>query len=281
MRCEEAIELSSRHREGELAEAAARDLERHVASCVPCRAYEAELDRVAVAVAGLRAELAREDAATPLPADLEAKLLALGRWHCRCRGAGRGAPVPFGVGDEVVSLGDHLAWLFESEREFDRALGFLEVGLRGDDHAIVFGHEGANARVLDGLRRRGIDPDRLARARRLTRIGGSPTGVGLGEATGGAVRAALAEGAPAVRLLGNLGWGRAGWPSEREILDFESKVTDVARELPLVVLCMYDVGALPGRIVLRGGIECHPLTVRRDALRRNEHYLPAPASSAS
>jgi hypothetical protein len=42
-----------------------------------------------------------------------------------------------------------------------------------------------------------------------------------------------------------------------------------------VVLCAYDVRALSGRQLLLGGLECHPLTLRRGALRQNEHHVAA------
>ena len=81
---------------------------------------------------------------------------------------------------------------------------------------------------------------------------------------------------PAVRVLGNLGWGRGtlGWPSDREILRLEAHVTSVVERLPSIVVCAYDVTNLPGPILLKGGFECHPLTFRHDSLRHNEHYVP-------
>jgi hypothetical protein len=54
--------------------------------------------------------------------------------------------------------------------------------------------------------------------------------------------------------------GRPGCPAER---------------LPSIVVCTYDVTNLPGPMLLKAGLECHPLTFRRDCLRHNEHHLPA------
>jgi hypothetical protein len=42
----------------------------------------------------------------------------------------------------------------------------------------------------------------------------------------------------------------------------------------LIVVCAYDVTNLPGPMLLKGGLECHPLTFRRDCLRHNEHHVP-------
>jgi hypothetical protein len=87
------------------------------------------------------------------------------------------------------------------------------------------------------------------------------------------IRAAVGDGIPMVRVLGHLGWEHPGWPAEREILSLEARVTYAVRNLPSVVLCAYDMRGLAGRPLLLGGLECHPLTLRRATLRLNEHYV--------
>jgi len=42
-----------------------------------------------------------------------------------------------------------------------------------------------------------------------------------------------------------------------------------------VVLCAYAVRALSGRQLLLSGVESHPLTIRRGALRHNQHFVAA------
>jgi hypothetical protein len=81
---------------------------------------------------------------------------------------------------------------------------------------------------------------------------------------------------PAVRVLGNLNWasGTPGWPSDREILRLEAQVTRAVERLPSIVVCVYDVINLPGPMLMKGGLECHAVTFRRDCLRRNEHHVP-------
>jgi len=86
---------------------------------------------------------------------------------------------------------------------------------------------------------------------------------------------AVDRGMPTVRVLGNLclGRGTPGWPSDREILRLEAQVTSAVERLPSIVVCAYDVTTLPGPMLLKGGLECHPLTFRRDCLRHNEHHV--------
>src|SRR5262245_3905824 len=96
----------------------------------------------------------------------------------------------------------------------------------------------------------------------------------------GWIRTTGGNGVPMVRVLGHLGWGHPGGTGEQDILAVEARVTDAVRNLPSVVLCAYDVRALSGRRLRQGGLESHPLTLRRGALRRNEHYVTADALHA-
>jgi hypothetical protein len=90
---------------------------------------------------------------------------------------------------------------------------------------------------------------------------------------GNTFSAAVERGARLIRLLGNIGWGRKGWPNEKDILEFEARVTGAAKQFPSVVVCMYDVRSLPGRVMVHGAFETHPLTFCGNVMRRNPHYL--------
>jgi hypothetical protein len=182
--------------------------------------------------------------------------------------------VPLGIGDQFVSLGDHIAYFWENPQQFETGVNFLETGLRAGDCCFVFGYEEANRRVVDSLRGRGLDLESLTERRRLIVVGGGPSGDEMLANLGSLFQSALAAGAPEIRLLGNLGWGRPAWPNDEGILEFEARVTEAARQFPCVIFCMYDVRALSGRIILKGGFQTHPLTVCDESLHQNDHYVP-------
>jgi len=52
-------------------------------------------------------------------------------------------------------------------------------------------------------------------------------------------------------------------------------VTSAAERFTSIVVFAYDVTNLPGPMLLKGGLECHPLTFRRDRVRHNEHHVPS------
>jgi DcmR-like sensory protein len=106
-------------------------------------------------------------------------------------------------------------------------------------------------------------------------ISGNSSGDALLEEIGERVKAAVDRGEPLVRIFGNLGWGFPGWPTDTELLRLEARVTDVIRNLPVVVMCAYDARGVPGRNFHLGGLECHPWAFHRNALRPNDQYVPA------
>jgi len=185
----------------------------------------------------------------------------------------RTGTIPLGLRDEGVNLGDHIAYFWESERQFEEAVGFLLLGIRNGDHVVVFGHDDANRKVVDVLRKRGIDTDHLQTSERLTVITGGPSGDrmlgNIGETFGRAVEA----GCGCIRLLGNIGWSKPGWPDDLDILEFEAKVTGAAKQFPCVVMCMYDVASVSGSVMVHGAYETHPLTFCGNVLRENPFYV--------
>ena len=185
----------------------------------------------------------------------------------------RAGEIDLGLRDEKVKLGDHIAYFWENDRQFEEAVGFLLVGIREGDHAVVFGHDEANKKVLDLLRMRGIDTDHLQTSERLTVVTGGPSGDRMLGHISETFQGAVERGSGCIRLLGNIGWSKPGWPDDLDILAFEAKVTGAAKQFPCVVMCMYDVASLSGSIMVHGAYETHPLTFCGNVLRENPFYV--------
>jgi len=185
----------------------------------------------------------------------------------------RAGDIDLGLRDEKVKLGDHIAYFWENDRQFEEAVGFLLVGIRRGDHAVVFGHDEANKKVVDLLRMKGLDTDHLQTADRLTVITGGPSGDRMLGNIGETFEGAVERGSGCIRLLGNIGWAKPGWPDDLDILAFEAKVTGAAKQFPCVVMCMYDVASLSGNVMVHGAYETHPLTFCGNVLRENPFYV--------
>ena len=267
--CQEFVERVTAYLEGALSPDDRDRFEAHGRICPGCGTYLAQMQLVVNALGRLPHEPSGD-----LAAD-KARVLGLFRSRGLHSGAPREPSLPLGIGGESVALGDHVAYFWESEREFEATADFLVAGLERDEICVLAGHEVANHRVLASLEQRGLDPGELSRADRLHVASGNPSGDAFLRHLDDRVKAGVDRGVPAIRILGSLGWGQPGWPSDRDLLAMEARVTDAVRRLPTVVVCAYDVSSLPGRILLKGGLECHPWTLRHGTLRRNEHHVPA------
>jgi hypothetical protein len=204
------------------------------------------------------------------------RMLELFRTRGLHRREARERDIPLGLGTELTALGDHIAYFWESEREFDAIAGFLAAGASLGQASVLLGPDTANERLLASLERRGLSVGALMHARHLQVASVRSSADGMLLEVDERIKDAVDRGMAAVRILGNLNWGRGtpGWPSDREILRLEAHVTSAAERLPSIVVCTYDVTNLPGPLLVKGGLECHPLTFRRDCLRHNEHHVP-------
>lgn len=270
MTCQELTELVTAYLDGALSSPDRDRFEAHHQGCSGCRADVAQV-RLVVASLGRLQPSAAED-----PSADQGPVLELFRARGLHRREKRVRDIPLGLGSELAAPGDHIAYFWESEREFDATAGFLATGVSLGEACVLIGHDAANERLLASLARRGLDVPTLMQESRLQVASVRSSADTLLRQLDEGIKEAVDHGVPAVRMLGNLWWGRGapGWPSDREILRLEAQMTSAVERLPGIVVCAYDVTSLPGSLLLKGGFECHPLTFRRDCLRPNDHHVP-------
>ena len=190
-------------------------------------------------------------------------------------------PVPLGIHDETAYTGDHLAYFYESDEEFDQALGFVETGLRRHDHCIIFGIAEDTDRMLAILGRRGWDTPALIERGALSILRPLPTCDATVAAVGHHFERVLAAGARFVRFIGNAAVGRDGWPTEEEFYKLEATVSVAVLGLPCVAICMFDLRAQPAQTIMKAAFEGHPITFHRNCIRENPFYVPKGEGPAS
>ena len=270
MTCDELVTLVTTYLDGAMPPRERERFETHHQACSACQAHVSQM-RFAVSALGQLQPSADDDLAAE-----QAPILDLFRTRGLHRRAPRDRDIALGLGSELAALGDHIAYFWESEREFDAAAGFLAAGASLGDACVLIGDDAANERLLAGLERHGLSVRALMQERQLQVASVRSSADGLLRELDERIKDAVHRGMPAVRVLGTLGcgMGTSGWPSDREILRLEAHVTSAAERLPTIVVCTYDVNNLPGPMLVKGGLECHPLTLRRDCLRHNEHHVP-------
>jgi len=267
--CEEVWREVSNYLEGDLDAGLRQRMEEHFRSCKNCFAV---LDGTKNLV-----QLVGDGQAFRLPAGFSGRLQA--------RLAGRGAApqvergsaaagIEMGITGDRVPLGSHLIYFWETDQDFARGVRFFYPGLGEEDHCIAFGHDEALERVQQTLRAEGYDPERLQQERKLTILRRQAAASATLSDISAVLEAAQRAGARAVRFLGNLGVGRDPLPAgEADVLHLENQVDSLIGRYPCVVVCMYDVSTLPGRMILKGGLEQHRLAVCAEGVHENPYYV--------
>jgi hypothetical protein len=183
--------------------------------------------------------------------------------------------IALGITDDEVPLGSHLIHFWHTNDEFERGVRFLKLGVEHESqYCVLFGHDEANDRVLQILRKTGLDLDRVIRDERLVILRRESSAAATLASIDAAFSKAVGAGATAIRYLGNLGMGQAALPGRGadEVVELENGATALTDRYPCVIVCMYDINSVSGRLVLDGGFGTHPLAVCRGAVRDNPYY---------
>jgi anti-sigma factor RsiW len=270
MSCHELAERVTTYLDGAMPPEEQHRFEAHRRGCSDCETYVAQMRLTVSALGQLQPSADEELSAGP------ERILELFRTRGLHRRVPRVRDIPLGLGSELAAPGDHIAYFWESEREFEAIAGFLAAGASLGEASVLVGHDAAHERLLASLERRGLSVAALMQERQLQVASVRSSAEELLVEVDERIKDAVDRGMPSVRILGNLNWGRGtpGWPSDQEILRLEAQVTRAAERLPCIVVCVYDMTKLPGPLLLKGGLECHPLTFRRECLRHNEHHVP-------
>ena len=244
----------------------------HFRTCQRCKAV---LDGTRNVV-----KLVSDKNAFALPASVSRRLYSKLETHLQTPAGKPAQGIPVGITDDRVPLGSHLIYFWESDEDFKRGVRFLYPGLGQGEHCILFGHDEAIEKALEAIRSSGHDAQQLIRDLRLTVIRRQSSAQATLSDIGDVVQAAQRAGATAVRFLGNLGMGRDPLPAgEDDVLELESKVTSLIAPLPVVVVCMYDVRTVSGRLILKGGLQGHHLAVCSHGVEENPYYIPEPQAA--
>ena len=182
--------------------------------------------------------------------------------------------IRLGIAGRRVALHSHLACLWETEDDFDEATGFVEAGLRGADHCVLLGDQRDIARFLSSLEGRGLDLEGLRAEGRLSIVERGATADEMLADIIARFEAASAEGAPVIRLLGNVGWGRVTGPPDAELASLEARLTPLARKYACVVLCLHEVRSLTGLTARYGLLRTHPEMLEEAGVLGNPFFVP-------
>ena len=272
--CKEVWREISAYLDGTLDDIARLRLDSHFASCAGCKAVLDGAENIKHLMSDSRAFEIPEKVSRSLYSKLEQHIAP------SAENPAEGNEIPVGITEDRVELGSHLIYFWENDDDFARGVRFLYPGLGKSEHCIIFGHDEALEKVQETLRSDGYDPQELISKMKLTVIPRRSDARGTISDISDVVQAALRTGASCVRFLGNLGMGTDPLPAgEDDVLELEAQADALIHGIPCVIVCMYDVRTLSGRLILKGGLETHHLAVCSHGVHNNPYYLPAAGHS--
>lgn len=181
--------------------------------------------------------------------------------------------IPLGITDDQVALGSHLIHFWQNEEEFKRGVRFLEPGIANESqYFVLIGHDEANQRVLEVLRKTCGDLDRVLQEGRLIIVGRESSASAMLANIDAAFAAVVRKGATVIRCLGTFGKGEAPGRGAYEQIELENGATALARRYPCVFVCMFDINEMSGWLVLNAGFGSHLLVVSEGALRQSPYF---------
>ena len=273
--CRDVWREISNYVEGDISSDLRARIDAHVSSCGKCRAV----------LHGVRniVNLAEEAEAYPVPAGFGGRMFAKLNKHLAQAADSLNVEegpreIPLGITDDAVPLGSHLLYFWQNDEEFARGVLFLETGLNSNEHCVLQGDNEVNEKALKVLEKHGFDPGRLVVENRLTVLGRRPPAEMMTDMAA-VFESGARMGAIAIRYLGNLGMTGEPVPgvTEAEICNLEARTTSYISRFPCVLVCMYDVRSLPGRMIVNCGLRNHPQTIGSDGVQDNPHYRPEQA----
>ena len=272
--CKEVWAEISAYLDGTLDDLARLRLDSHFESCASCKAVLDGAENIKHLMSDSRAFEIPERVSRSLYSKLEQHIAP------SKENSAVGNEIPVGITDDRAELGSHLIYFWESDDDFARGVRFLYPGLGKNEHCIIFGHDEALDKVQATLRADGYDPQELISKLKLTVIPRRSDAQGTISDITDVVQAALRAGASCVRFLGNLGMGTDPLPAgEDDVLELEAQADVLIHGLPCVIVCMYDVRTLSGRLILKGGLETHHLAVCSHGVQKNPYYLATAGQS--
>ncbi len=188
------------------------------------------------------------------------------------------APVRFPA---PVEPGEHGCFLYQSEAEHRRVLtAFLQEGLRHHDKVLYLVHDHSYAVVIDYLYDMVPNVASYVASGQLSSV--EATSVYLSDGAfnpermihfiESAVEEAQREGYRGLRGAAEMTWALKNGTKVEQLMEYESKVNSVFREVRCTALCLYDRRAFPPEAIWNA-VMTHPVVVHDHVRCRNDFFI--------
>lgn len=185
-----------------------------------------------------------------------------------------------GFTDEPYPEGTHICYLYHSEDERRQILPLYAQQALADGEAFKYVADVASPaelpcalEALDLARVFAAPPGHADAA--TTQEGYYPDGRFDPDEMIARLRAAWEEcrasGLTGARFAGEMTWALRGVPGADRILECETRINDLIREAPMIIMCQYDINLFDGAM-LYDVLDAHPVVIVGGHVLRNPFY---------
>ena len=191
--------------------------------------------------------------------------------------------VSLGFTDQRIPAGAHLCQIFSDDDErSDALLKFLRSGLAAGEKTACFTEKLNMAHLAEYLAGHGMPCDKLMQSGALSKAGTSEAYFQSGRFDPDLMldllrqfhKDSVAGGFSAARVIGEMTEEIENIPGGSRLMEYESRVSMLLKEIPITAVCQYDANVFDGATIMRI-LKVHPMMLIRGRVVHNPCYVPA------
>ena len=199
---------------------------------------------------------------------------------------------PETVGKRMTSLGFdarpypagiHMCFIFDDEDERRRVLAkYIQSGLQDHDQVAYFVDTMAPDELKQHLLQMGVELPEDTESRQCLVTTAESTYCQDGTFKVERMLATLehayehccSEGFDGLRVTGEMNWVLRGYPGTDKLIEYESRVNEVLRRVPVTAICQYDARLFDGATLYQL-LKVHPMMIVHGQVVKNPYYIEA------
>ena len=188
--------------------------------------------------------------------------------------------ISLGFSSEVVQEGLHMCYIYNDDKERNRTMAqYLSAGLQGGEKVLYLVDVMSPSEFTDSMGQLGLDIPKYGGQFSLSEALPTYCPDGLFSVdlmlnvVGTFYQEARKEGYVGARGSGEMSWAlRDGVVLKDELVEYETRLTEVLEQFPMTACCQYDARIFDGATIMNM-LTVHPVVIVRGQLVKNPFYL--------
>jgi MEDS: MEthanogen/methylotroph, DcmR Sensory domain len=185
--------------------------------------------------------------------------------------------------------GIHMCFIFDDEDERRHVLAkYIQSGLQEREQVAYFVDTMSPDELTQHLRRLGVEIPKNAEDRQCLISTAESTYCPDGtfrvermlDTLEHAYEHCCSAGFDGLRVTGEMNWALRGYPGTDRLIEYESRVNQVLRKVPVTAICQYDARLFDGA-TLYNLLKVHPMMIVHGQVVSNPYYVDATQESAA